>query len=323
MPTLNNITSQDTRKNIARNLQIHAWYLSQVNSGAVFDNSLYQFKVQRGFYNPGPTESPSSGSVNALATEGRAVVYELVSKGNGQVDVAKTYDLALYLKDFLPFEKLILDYDTYNPNGEITASIIIITPNFPKTYTGVRYLNQVETRFNNKVQSSNSLISCYQPPGTAIDTRTGVAGGAAPGVSGVLPPDSVVQATNPNPNELPKQNIIDSIAAAVRALGPGYKAYITPQGGRAFRAAGTINHPLGDAMDHYLVFNGQRINPPQDPLLYRRYLSILLDNAAARGIRPGIGGYNSFIHYDESPWRQGKGSRAGLWSQGFDTSFLA
>jgi hypothetical protein len=322
MATLNNIVDAEKRRQVARNLQIHAWYLSTINSGAIFDHNLYNLRAQRGLYSPGPTEKPTAGSVNALAMEGRSVVYELVSKSSGQIETSKTYDLAVYLKDYIPFDKLILDYDTYDPSGKLTASIIINTPAIPATYIVNKWDNAIETRHNNKVVGTG-LLDLFQPPRSAIDTRKGPVGGAAPGVSGVLPADSVVQATNPNPNELPKQNIIDSVAAAVRALGPGYKAYITPQGGRAYRAAGTINHPLGDAMDHYLVFNGQRINPSQAPDLYRSYLSILLNNAESKGIRPGIGGYNSFIHYDESPWRQSGGGRAGLWSNGFDTSFLA
>lgn len=315
MATINNLTDPAARQQLARNLQIHAYYLSLINSGVIFDFNLYNFRVQRGYYNPGPTESPSSGSINALAMEGRCVVYELINKTTNQVEIAKTYDLALYLKDFIYFDKLILDYDTYDPTGVMTVAIVIQTPNMPEKYQNVSYKNQLETRFNNKVISSN-LVDCYQPAGTAINTST------SSSISGKLPADGVVVATNPNPNDLPKQNIIDSVAAAVRALGPGFKAYITPNGGRAAREAGTINHPLGDAMDHYLVYNGSRINPPQDPTLYQRYIQILVDRASSRGIRPGIGGYSSFIHYDESPWRQGQAGVAGVWNNGFDVSFV-
>jgi hypothetical protein len=33
-----------------------------------------------------------------------------------------------------------------------------------------------------------------------------------------------------------------------------------------------------------------------------------------------MGGYPSFIHYDESPWRQGGPGVAGTWNKGFDVS---
>lgn len=315
MANINNLVDQAQRRQLARNLQLHAHYLSIINSGIIFDHNLYTLKVQRGYYTPGPQETPSSGSLNDLATQGRCVVYQLVNKITDQVEISKTYDLALYLKDYIYFDKLILDYDTYDPSGMMTAHIIIVTPTMPETYQNVSYSNLIETRNNGKVISTD-LLDCYQPVGSAINTSRGAVGG----VSGQLPADGVVKATNPNPNELPKQNIINAVAAAVRSLGPGYVAYITPQGGRAYRSAGTINHPLGDAMDHYLTFNGQRINPSQNTPLYRLYVQILVNNARSRNIRPGIGGYSNFIHYDESPWRQSGSGVAGIWNNGFDVS---
>lgn len=307
------------KRTLARNLQIHAWYLSVVNNGSIFDHNLFEFRVQRGVYTPGPTESPSSGSTNQLSLTGRAVVYEFVNKSTGVIDVRKTYELAMYLKDFLPFDKLILDFDTFDPSGKMAAAIIIHTPEIPETYIGIRYNNTIETRFNNKVVATGSLIDVSQPPGTVVDARSDL-GQSANGISGRLPADGVVLAQNPDPNKLPKQNIIDAVAAAVRSLGSGFTATITPQGGIATRAAGTINHIRGDAMDHFLSFNGSRINPSQDPSLYRQYIRTLVSNARARGIRPGIGGYPSFIHYDESPWRQSGSGVAGTWNNGFDVT---
>jgi hypothetical protein len=235
------------------------------------------------------------------------------------IDNRKTYELAMYLKDFLPFDKLILDFDTFNPSGKMQAAIIIQTPDIPANYSGLKFANAVETRFNNKVVASGSLFDASQPPGTIVDSRTYM-GQAANTVSGSLPSDGVVRALNPDPNKLPKQNIIDAVAAAVRVLGVGWTATITLNGGIAARAAGTINHIRGDAMDHYLSFNGQRINPSQQPDLYRQYIRTLAWTAVARGVRPGIGGYHSFIHYDESPWRQGRGGPIATWSDGFDVT---
>ena len=323
MATLNKIVDNKKRQQIARNLQVHAWYLSTINSGVIFDHNLYTLKVQRGLYSPGPAEKPTAGSVNSFAMEGRSVIYELVNKGSGQVETSKTYDLAVYLKDFIPFDKLILDYDTYDPSGVLSASIIINTPAIPETYVNIKWDNKVETINNNKVVAAD-LLEVFQQPGGAIDTRKPPVGGAsANGISGVLPADGVVQALNPNPNTLPKQNVIDALAVAVRALGPGHQAFITLEGGIATRAAGTINHILGDAADFQLKVNGTYVLPSQNPTLYRGLMLTLRDNANAKGIRPGIGGYPRFIHYDESPHRQNKGGRAGLWSGGFDTSFLA
>ena len=114
----------------------------------------------------------------------------------------------------------------------------------------------------------------------------------------------------------PKQNIVNAIDAAVRQLGPRYKARITPKGGKFRRTTGTQNHPSGDAADHYLTVDGVRVNPSQNRQLYKDYVTILVRNAKAKGIRPGVGGYSSFIHYDESPWRQGLANSAGTWGSG-------
>ena len=323
MANINNLTDQVARRQLARNLQPHAYYLSLINSGVIFDQNLYTLKVERGYYNPSPTEKPTADGLNDLATKGRCVVYQLVNKASAQVEVSKTYDLALYLKDYIFFDKLILDYDTYDPSGVMTAHIIITTPNMPETYQNQSYANAIETRNNGKVISSD-LIDCFQPAGTAVDTSKG---GSGIVVSGKFPADGVVQWEEPpgNPNKIPKQNIVDAVAIAVRSLGSGYKAVITPRGGIAGRPD-TINHPLGDAMDHFLVLNGRNIFPDQDPALYRRYITTLVANAESRGVRPGIGGYGiaegNFIHYDEAPHRQGKAGRAGTWSYGFDVSFV-
>jgi hypothetical protein len=322
MANINNITDQSQRQQIARNLQLHAHYLSVINSGIIFDSNLHVLKVQRGLYNPGPTEVPTSGGLNDLATQGRCVVYQLVNKLSGNVEISKTYDLAVYLKDYIYFDKLILDYDTYDPSGVMAAHIIIVTPTMPETYQNASYGNAIETRYNGKTMYSD-LVDCYQPVGAAVNTSTSGAG-----VSGVFPADGVVRWVTPpgNPNLIPKQNIINAIATAVRTLGTGYDARITDNGGIARRAAGTINHILGDAADHRLYRNGQPLFPEDHPQLYRQYINTLVDNAESRGIRPGIGGYGrregNFIHYDEAPHRQGKLGRAGVWNNGFDVSFV-
>ena len=62
-------------------------------------------------------------------------------------------------KDNVNFEKLILDYDTYNPNGSLNLQIILVMPKIVSPWT-VTYKNQVETRFNNYVASTGELVEC-------------------------------------------------------------------------------------------------------------------------------------------------------------------
>ena len=167
----------------------------------------------------------------------------------------------------------------------------------------------------NKWNTSPNALSVTQLNGSA-DTEIDYANlpSGVPDTGATL--TSRVFMDSSDTSRVPKQNIINSIDAAVRQLGYGYQARITPQGGKYSRPSGTKNHPTGEAADHYLTREGIRINPNQNRQLYNDYITILVRNAKSRGIRPGIGGYTSFIHYDESPWRQGKAGTAGTWGSG-------
>lgn len=310
--TLSHITTLEERRQIARNLLPQAEIIRRVNDDTS-QFSDFNLVVVEGLYKPGVSENMEADGINELASKGRAVVYELRDT-NGQVNEEKTFDLVTHMAFQYQFEKIILDYDTYDPNGSLNVQIIVVMPEIPQHYS-VSFENIVHTAFNNSIQSTGELVEIL------LETSSGlgaIASSSPDGVSGSLPSDGSVIASNPDPNSLPKQNIIDSISLAVRTLGPGYQAQITPQGGKAARPSGTENHPVGDAADHFLVLNGTRINPSNNPNTYRTYIEILVRNAASRGIRPGIGGYPSFIHYDESSWRQGGATVAGSWNNGFD-----
>ena len=96
-----------------------------------------------------------------LRSKGRAVVYELHdSKGS---DLDATYELACALAEIGKFDKLTLDYDTFAPDGSLNVQIIIELPNYvgeTATYDGV-----VETKYNNALQASDSLVE-ITPPST-------------------------------------------------------------------------------------------------------------------------------------------------------------
>lgn len=111
----------------------------------------------------------------------------------------------------------------------------------------------------------------------------------------------------------PKQNIMNALGLAVsQALPAGYKVQITPDGGWTPNRATTENHPWGDAADIQIITpNGNLVPLNSDVNLYMPLLERLIINANGRGIRPGIGTYNRFVHYDESPWRQRLPTRLG------------
>ena len=153
--TLNHIPTEFEKKRIAKQLYLHAQAILTISTNdAEFED--YRLIVAEGLYKRGDNETLRPGSINDLMTTGRAVVYELINS-EGQNAVEETFDLAVYWKDNLQFEKLILDYDTYNPNGSLNAQIILIMPLLSDPWQ-VNFINTLETRFNNYVQSTNELV---------------------------------------------------------------------------------------------------------------------------------------------------------------------
>lgn len=152
--TLRHIKFKD-RRPIARQLYLQAEALKSIddNEGKFKD---YRMVVVEGLYRPEDGEVLTPGSLNDLASKGRAVVYELVN-AQGVSDVQKTFDLAVYLKDNLYYDKLILDYDTLNPDKSLNAQIIIVMPEIDSKYTGV-YSMKIETSFNNQIQSDKEFV---------------------------------------------------------------------------------------------------------------------------------------------------------------------
>lgn len=150
--TLNHIVDNTARISIARNLQ------QQINAINVFHDTLrfmnYRLVIIESLYQTGPGESASD--IASLATNGQSVVYQIIND-LGQVDLPKTFELAEYWKSFVQFDKCILDYDNYNPDGSLSAQIVLTMPNISATYEA-SYSNKIETRYNNKIQSSSDFI---------------------------------------------------------------------------------------------------------------------------------------------------------------------
>ena len=101
-------------------------------------------------------ERPSSNSVNDLRRTGRAIVYQLINK-NGQTDPQKTFDLAVFWKDYIDYDKLSLDYDTFDPTGILTSQIVLEMPKVPASFD-VSFSHNLETTFNGELQAKNELL---------------------------------------------------------------------------------------------------------------------------------------------------------------------
>ena len=156
--TFDHVIDNTQRVRIARNLLLNA----NANRAIMVDNDVYsehRLVVAEGIYRKYVNEGMTTLGVNDLKSRGRCVVYELHDR-TGRIDLKKTFDLASWWKDSLQFEKMILSYDTFNPQGgTLTAQIILIMPELGSDYKAT-FDNSIETRFNNFVQSTNEIIEC-------------------------------------------------------------------------------------------------------------------------------------------------------------------
>lgn len=158
--TMNHITSETERFNLAKQYYLHAQVIQVVSEDTSEDFADYRLVVAEGLYRPAPGETLDIGSTNYYMANGQAVVYELIDEeGNNAYE--KTFDLAVYLKDNVEFDKMILDYDSYDPNGELNAQIVVIMPKIRHPWV-VTFANKVETQFNNYVQSTNELVEILE-----------------------------------------------------------------------------------------------------------------------------------------------------------------
>ncbi len=156
--TFDHVIDNSEKVRIARNLLLNA----NANRAIMVDNDVYsehRLIVAEGLYRPYVNETITTGSVNYYKERGQCVVYELHDR-TGNIDLRKTFDLASWWKDSLQFQKLILSYDTFNPQGgTLTAQIILIMPELSSSYEA-SFDNSIETRYNNFVQSTNEIIEC-------------------------------------------------------------------------------------------------------------------------------------------------------------------
>jgi len=307
---LNFIRDLSVKRELAKYLGIHALNMKNILSNQTkFKNVT--LKISESVYRPGPDEKITPNSLNDLKLKGRAVVFDVVGN-SGRSNLTSLFDLAVWWKDIIYYEKMILSYDTLAPDCSLSGKIIVILPEIDQSYKA-KFNRDIETHFNNKVFSKNEFteILAIKPQDDLGDADYEI-----PSVE----EGGRVRFLNPKPSSRPRQVIIDAIDKAVSSLGDGYTATCTYNGGRANRD-GTINHPLGWAMDFYLSYNGKRLYPNNNKETYDNLIKALVDNARARKVRPGIGGYKSFIHYDESPWRQKGSGKAGTWNSGFRIRF--
>ena len=142
------------KKQLLRNLLPQAEFVRRIRSdNDQFKN--YNIEIIEGIYTKEPEEIITPDGVLDLRTKGRAVVYELVGP-NGAVDLDKTFDLATWIVKNISYDKLILDYDDYDPSEQLNAQIILIMPEIPDSMEAT-YKMEVETLYNGKKQESKLM----------------------------------------------------------------------------------------------------------------------------------------------------------------------
>ena len=160
--------SNAVKQQIAKNYFIMSELMKTVSNSnhtpTEFEN--YSLKVVEGYYSPetygiGPPgklqeEKLSNGSILDLRNKGRALVFELNDQ-TGNIDLAATFDLAKAWSEVGYFDKLTLDYDSYDPFGDLNAQIIIEIPDIT-SFTDIRFKRDVQTLYNNNVQSNDALV---------------------------------------------------------------------------------------------------------------------------------------------------------------------
>ena len=157
--TLNHITTEVEKFQIARNFYVHAQAISMFRNLDQFKN--YNIMVAEGLYVKGPNETPTKDSFNDLATTGRAVAYEIYNS-SGTLSPTAMFDYAEFLKDNFHYDKLELSYDQFHPDQRLHCQIIVEIPTIPETFTA-NFKMKLSTRFNGKIQSESDLIEITQP----------------------------------------------------------------------------------------------------------------------------------------------------------------
>jgi len=136
------------RSLIARNLYLQGEFMRVADKYGKF-----KMVVSEGLYQPADRETPSG--INDYRQTGKAIVYELYDE-YGNLATQSTFDFVNYLRTASRYDKLILAYDTFTGN-KLHASIVAIMPSVSLTWS-VNFGYNLETQFNNKVQSTNELV---------------------------------------------------------------------------------------------------------------------------------------------------------------------
>lgn len=148
---------QSARQQLARNLYLQAELFRSINGNVDFFKDVRLIVVE-GVYRGGPTETVAGE--NKLKQDGQFVVYRVVDE-NGDIDYERTFDLAEYWKDYMHYDKLILEYDNWSIDGKLNAQVAVQMPVVPESFD-VSFKKDIETRYNGQLFSKNELVEVLE-----------------------------------------------------------------------------------------------------------------------------------------------------------------
>lgn len=314
---LETLTTREEKLQFARYAHIHATYFynKYKNDPAVGGNRL---EIVMGLYTPpSRTGSVDPGGINDLAQTGRVAVYEVLD-ASGKQNLDATFALASRLANKEIFDKLVLDYDTYeskdtpsspeNPNftknkgieledGSIAnVRIIVVLPEFGSDYifTSGRAKNETETLLNG--ESQGKYLMNLQLGTSALD------------------------------HDIYRHGLVQELIDILEYVGnaTGLRA-ATTSGNRGTGGSGRHNR---HASDTALYLNGRllSVRNAADLPYIQQFTRLFIQTARARGFRPSVGvesaasrarsgGYMSgtSFHYDIAAGRVISAGRAAIW----------
>ena len=150
----NHIEFDALRRQTARNLYLQAEAMRTINGNTNIFNDV-RLIVSEGLYK----RNPIGDALDTIMEEkafGQLVYYQVIGR-NGKIDFEKTFEVAEYWKDYINFDTLYLDYDTYNPDGSLTAQIGLKFPKVTETFD-VNIPYNIVTWFNNNLMSRDELV---------------------------------------------------------------------------------------------------------------------------------------------------------------------
>lgn len=141
------------RQYVTLQLYVHAEFIRAVRNNPEFENHRLVPVESIG----DSLQAQTSTDINADKRVGRIVTYELYND-LGEIDIPKSYDLAVFWKDYTSYDRIILWYDRFDPSTKLHCQIILETPYLSSSLTLSNPESRISTRFNGFTISSQDLL---------------------------------------------------------------------------------------------------------------------------------------------------------------------